>query len=99
LIALLLAAALSFVSHGMPIPPEYQGNTHATIVTLTPDEIQTACGNDDPAHWTIYGCAFNKNRRIIMPNPCTYPEVTDIDSYAYLACHELAHINGFKHPR
>ena len=104
MIALLLAAALSFVSHGMPIPPEYQGNTHATIITQTPAQIQVTCQNDDPSKWTIYACAFTdkkrpQNNRVIMPNPCTYPEVSNIDSYAYLLCHELGHINGFTHPR
>lgn len=33
---------------------------------------------------------------IVLPNPC-HPQWKD-DGYALIACHELKHVNGMRHP-
>ena len=45
---------------------------------------------------TVLAC--EKNKKLILPNPCLYPEEKDVDSYAHLLCHEKAHVNGWHHP-
>lgn len=93
---MLLAAR--FVSHGLVPPVEFQKNTVVILITADHQRVADPCGGDDK-DTIIMACAIPKKRIIITHNPCLYPEAfKDIDSYAYIVCHEKAHINGWVHP-
>jgi len=94
---MVIASTIRVASADLPVPPEYYGNTTAKVVFMEPREVNHRCGNDDPL-WIIYACAYSDKRLMILPNPCDYPESKNTASYAYLVCHEKAHLKGWKHP-
>ena len=59
-----------------------------TVVFTEQDGVDRLCGKA-PAPWQTEACA--NNTRIVLPDPCAYR--LD-DTYARLACHELAHRFG-----
>ena len=71
-------------------PPEFQGD-RSSMVTFSsgPD---AACRAIKPGagEGEIYGCAFYS--ALIVPNPCQHS-----GAYAELLCHELGHVNGWRH--
>ena len=89
--------ALIGYSHYYNIPKQYQGNPDhpVSVIFVWPKDVNTYCGNDTPLERTFLAC--EKGGTLIMPNPCLYPEMKDVDSYAHLLCHEKAHINGWNH--
>ena len=96
--AFMIALGLQVASADLTVPPVYYGNTTANVVFMSDKEVDYRCGNRDP-NWVIYACAYPKKDLLILPNPCYYPEAKDTNSYAYLVCHEKAHLNGWKHPQ
>jgi hypothetical protein len=85
-------------SNELVVPEQYQHtDTAANVFFLTPAEVNYACGNRDP-QWIVYACANPKNHVIVLPDACLYPEAKDFTSYAYLVCHEKAHLLGWEHP-
>lgn len=92
-------------THGLTVPEEYKGNTTIRVQFEDPMNVEWYCLD---GHYTpdgfIFACWIPKNNypsikenTIVMPNPCVYPEARQIESYAYLMCHEMAHNNGWKH--
>ena len=78
-------------SDGRP-PARYQGG--ATVMLQTTDQagINSTCQalfGAPPAGMKMNAC--NTGERIVMPNPCDYPN----EAYAKLLCHELGHANGW----
>lgn len=79
-------------------PLRFQSN-NATVIGFV-SVLETYCGTAPPGY-QVQACVRqmkNGGTVMFMPNPCAYP---DSDAYAHLACHELAHINGWpaNHPR
>jgi hypothetical protein len=95
---LLALAAAQQPSIEFAIPERYQkGATVKVRMVDTQEEINVLCG--DPGDGKItYGCATDKNE-IVVKNPChRKSERRDKRSFANLMCHELGHINGWRHP-
>jgi hypothetical protein len=81
----------------LPIPIEYQGAAEVMVDHKQYFwEVEEACGDKDP-EWITYACYDPGKRKMIMPNPCSYPEAKTVGTYAHLACHEKAHRNGWEH--
>lgn len=83
---------------GIPsAPPEYQGDNIAVVGFFHPRQIDGICRAGGPYDGRIiYGCTeiLEEGRAIIvLPNPCFYQH----ESYARLTCHELGHVNGWRH--
>lgn len=93
-----LLALAGIASADLEVPKEYHGNTGAVVLFMEPQQVNKYCGNTDP-DWIVYACAWSSKKLIVMPNPCNYPEAKNTDSYAYLMCHEKAHLKGWKHPQ
>lgn len=73
------------------------------IVTASPEVVNNVCMEGAPTvpfGSVILACTNTKKRTILMPNPCLYE---DVDPYARLLCHEMAHLDqpdgtpGWKH--
>lgn len=59
------------------------------------DEITQACGPATEGKIKL-GCETEAGE-LVVGNPCLYPEVNDVKSFAHLMCHEKAHVNGWRH--
>lgn len=94
---LLFALASLALSINFDIPPVYQGNTVVTVHTMSHRDINKQCGDDIGGTITL-ACGDINGHDVYVPNPCTYPEVADKNSYAHLLCHEIAHTEGWRHP-
>lgn len=70
-------------------PKQFYGDIRVPVTFLLPESVGAACNAPD---WAV---ACNRRNGIILPNPCRWRE---IESYAEIACHELAHVNGWRHP-
>jgi hypothetical protein len=83
------------------IPQQYQYNRTVKLHTMTQDEITRQCGDPgstkDGVRLYVMACADINGKDVYMPNPCLAPEVKDINSYAHLLCHEIAHTEGWVH--
>jgi hypothetical protein len=73
-------------------------NRTVKIVFVDPVDVDELCGTD------AVSCAMVGRDTIIAPNPClfTAPEefewaFYDSEKYAAVLCHEIAHLNGWKH--
>lgn len=78
-------------------PEEYQGDNAAVALFVAPEAIEKLCGTAAGESQEIISCSgIDKNRTpiVILLNPCLMPPD---DLYAGLVCHELGHINGWKH--
>lgn len=77
------------------IPPKiYRGDALAMTVYVGDVERPTLCGKSEHRGLTTLACTFRRKRLVVMPNPCRYARH---EFYARLACHELGHINGWRH--
>lgn len=85
------------LSINYPIPVQFQYNRTVTIVEMTQKQINKQCGIPDNPKQIILACGDINGNTIYMPNPCLAKEVNDIHSYAHLACHEIAHTEGWVH--
>lgn len=76
-------------------PVRFTQDTQAQVSFVAPNKVAKACDEKDPQH-LLEACQFGG--KIVLPNPCTFPLT---DSYARLACHELAHVNNWPgdHPK
>jgi hypothetical protein len=74
-------------------PRRFRQDSAAQVSFVQPSLVGYACRDPDPL---LEACQWDD--RIVLPNPCTFPAT---DDYARLACHELAHRNGWPvdHPR
>lgn len=83
----------------VPQPPaRYQGDRVATVSFLDPKVVDGHCreiGATPAAGLEIKAC--HKAGTIVFPNPCAWPESSDLRD---LLCHELGHANGWpgSHP-
>jgi hypothetical protein len=90
--SLALAPSSTLYSDSRP-PPVFQGDAVSTVEFSNADRVRSTCEDlfgKAPSGMRTRACATG--HRLIMPNPCTYP---DSDSYAHLMCHELGHVNGW----
>lgn len=78
------------INSGMP-PERFQGE--AVAVTLFVNDVTQFCGKP-PEGYRILAC--QKEVRgvdyIVLPNPCP---LGDVEFFAKLACHEIAHARGW----
>ena len=88
--------ALLFVPPCERPPVQYQGNPPpAMILFADAATVDAACreiGGLQGMPGRILACTNTKGRTMLMPNPCAYG-----DGYARLLCHEISHINGWRH--
>lgn len=72
-------------------PPEYRGNrTVAVSFVDRPSESCREMGSRlGPGQ---YARACEQAQRLVLPNPCTWPDQSD---FVQLVCHELGHANGW----
>ena len=74
-------------------PVKFQGDTTARVHFVV-DATKT-CSVDAPRPapgMIIVACTDLQTKEIIMPNPCAW-----VDNYAQLMCHEMAHVNSWRH--
>ena len=81
-------------------PVSRRSDVRAVVEFIAPEAVASACGGAEVAEGTwgeALGCTVMWPGRptIIIPNPCAFPW----DSYAALVCHELGHVNGWRHER
>lgn len=89
---LIIGAILAFVPT-VERPPERYQHGAAAVVLFMDTDMDVFCqsiGGVRAPDQRIVACA--KGRVIYLPNPCRVQE-----TYAQLACHEMAHINGWTH--
>jgi hypothetical protein len=95
-----LALAACSVPSSILIPPvRYQGDRTVVVMFLDPEAVPAQCkAMGDGLELPAYAQACQKGGLIIMPNPCRWPTRSE---YGDLACHELAHANGWpaNHPK
>lgn len=86
--------ALGAISATIPpqAPREFQSSTAMTMIATDQATIEAFCGKA-PLGWNKVACAESTSRTIVVPNPCHYNH----ERYAAILCHELAHLNGWKH--
>ena len=92
------AAALGVASGATAIdwwdqqpPVRYQSSTSYRVEFITPGAVGARCRQlGSLARDHISGCVAAGV--MVLPNPCASG-----DPYAALACHELAHVNGWRH--
>lgn len=79
-------------------PIAYQQDASAVAIFAGADTIQEICASTAKAgpHEIILGCEGEKDGAAIvaLPNPCLMPHT---DFYAAILCHELGHVNGWRH--
>lgn len=74
-------------------PYRYQGDVKVTIYFEQPNKInRDGQGGQVGCTGAVFAYSLQDKNTIHLPNPCTYPAS---DAYARLACHEMAHINGW----
>lgn len=87
--ALLALAVWAF----FPQPPaQYTKPANVVVYFVDRSQVETLCSRSE--NDKVMACANPKQRVIVMPNPCNWPLG---EAYAELMCHELGHINGWKH--
>lgn len=84
------------------IPPErFRVLGLVPVVFAKFEDLPTLCGVDVPPGKVLMGCTRRTKEGVpivFMPDPCP---VAEVDYYARIACHELAHAGGWPgdHPR
>lgn len=95
---LFIALGLAHASYSNDLPPvKFQGNAPPTVIQTVDDtNTKKTCGVAKTG-WRFMACEYDKQGVpvILMPNPCSYPEAIDENSYAHLLCHEFGHANGW----
>jgi hypothetical protein len=81
-------------------PVSRRSDVRVVVEFLAPDAIASACAGAEVAEGTwgeALGCTVMWPGRptIVLPNPCSFPW----DDYAALVCHEVGHVNGWRHER
>lgn len=76
-----------------PQPPaQYRKPVNTVVYFVDRSQVETLCSKSENDR--VMGCANPKSKVVVMPNPCDWPLG---EAYAELMCHELGHINGWKH--
>jgi hypothetical protein len=81
------------VNSDMP-PIRFQGNNTAVVHFTDQDGIHKYCGKPEPG-FVMIACRRQTHDGVdvvFMPNPCP---IGDREFYAKIACHEMAHVNGW----
>lgn len=93
----LLFGAMGF-NDAMP-PQTYWREAQATVFFLTPANVQEVCsGATGINNAILYACANQTGRGagvVVLPDPCPFGAVGE--RFAELACHEKAHLHGWRH--
>ena len=84
-----------------PPPIQYQGDNIAPVIFVDPSQIDFLCGSSPPPYKTLACVTWQKVEGkavpvMAVPNPCG-PQWAG-EGFAYIMCHELGHVNGWKHP-
>jgi len=87
--ALLALTACEPAPNVLRPPVEYQGDSNS-MVTFTTDPDRVCRGISGHQGGPILGCEFHG--ALVLPNPCQHA-----GTYAEIACHEMAHANGWRH--
>lgn len=78
-------------------PDEFKRHNLALVLFVGRDGIAKFCGAPPPGIVRL-GCQYVTEKGlpiIAIANPCLFPKT---DFFAGIACHELAHVNGWSHP-
>lgn len=79
-------------------PDQFRKDNASITLFLDVNGVAKLCGVPAADHKSILGCAITAKDKVpivVLPNPCLMQKD---DFYAAIACHELAHINGWTHP-
>jgi hypothetical protein len=68
-------------------PPQFRGDVTARIEFVAPERVSLRCMERGVPYLAN---ACTGQGLMTMPNPCGFS-----DAYAKIACHEMAHINGW----
>lgn len=93
----MLLAALATVGWlFFPQPPiQDQGDALAVVKFMPAAQMTSYCEKEGvPAGVYASISACTKGSYIALPNPCQWPLR---EAYAELVCHELGHVNGWRH--
>lgn len=86
------------MSAGLTPPSAYQGDAVVSVSFVDPERVPALCEAMGARLASgTYALACQTGGTIYLPNPCRWPNHSD---YQRLACHELAHANGWpaNHP-
>lgn len=78
------------------LPPEqYRGDVRVIVEFVDEDEVVRRCGGN-PA---IQACQFGET--MVLPNPCIWANLISgkVQYYPGISCHEVGHVNGWRHPQ
>lgn len=94
----LIMLATAAAAAAAPVPPgifsdasppmQFRGDASVGVSFVGDVDSATACGNAGHDHHFV---ACTRNGVMVLPNPCSF----DDEYFAHLACHELAHRNGW----
>lgn len=81
-------------------PVARRGDVRVVVEFIAPEAIASACAGSAVAVGTYgepLGCTalWPGRPTMVLPNPCAFP----FSDYATLVCHELGHVNGWRHER
>lgn len=83
------------VMRAAPLPPPHQrGDAMFQITMGSAAMIATNCGVAPGENVMLVACVYDQRRQMFVPNPCPF---ADKEAYARTLCHELGHVNGWKH--
>lgn len=94
---MILLVALAGLSINYAIPKQYQYNRVVTVIELTQKQINKRCGIPVDKGQMIIACGDVNGHIVYVPNPCLAKEVNDVNTFAHLLCHEIAHTEGWVH--
>jgi hypothetical protein len=95
-----VAFVLPHIGETVRPPLVRQGDARAVVEFIAPEAVAVECRGSLVATGTwgeALSCArmYPGRPTLVLPNPCAFP----FDDYATLVCHELGHVNGWKHER
>lgn len=92
--ALSIAAAAiptTMTYDGMP-PARFQASAEMHVKYVPDPNTEGACGISSTGRFAACVRGPMNNRIVYLPNPCA---LGDIEQFARLTCHEMAHVNGW----
>lgn len=79
----------------LEIPPPLRFRGENVALVLFVHDVRPFCPQPSPGR-TVIACQIDSPQLhlplMVMPHPCA---AMGLDAYAYIACHELAHVNGW----
>ena len=73
---------------------EFQDDVSVRVHFIEPEKISLYCGDDAQA---CYKVSVVASKAIYIPNPCDYSRAGLNEAYADTLCHEIGHVNGWRH--